>query len=85
MVDVVTLNVLSKKLLPDGARRHHVVIAVITAPFSKVVGDVECSGRRGGVFVIDEVDILYVMLAAVGAVTTNTVRTGRRKDDHIGA
>jgi hypothetical protein len=31
------------------------------------------------------VDILYVMLAAVGAVTTNTVRTGRRKDDHIGA
>ena len=52
----VTLRVLSKELTAHRLCWHHVVIAVIATPLSKVVGDIEGRRRGDGIFIIDEVD-----------------------------
>jgi hypothetical protein len=52
----VALCVFSKELTTHRLGRHHVVIAIVATPFSKVVRDVEGCGRRDGIFIIDKVD-----------------------------
>lgn len=52
----VTLRVLSKELTAHRLCRHHIVIAVVATPLSKMVRDIEGRGRRDGIFIIDEVD-----------------------------
>lgn len=52
---VVALYILGQEVSPNSPCRHHVVVAVETAPFGKVVGDVERRGRWGCVLVVDEV------------------------------
>lgn len=52
----VTLDIFGQELAAHRAGRQHVVVAVITAPFGKVVDDVEGSRGGGGIFVVDEVD-----------------------------
>lgn len=52
----VALRVLSQELTAHRLGRHHVVIAVVATPLSKVVRDIEGRGRRDCIFIIDEVD-----------------------------
>lgn len=52
----VALGVISKELTAHRLCRHHVVIAVVATPLSKVVGDIEGRGRGDRIFIIDEVD-----------------------------
>jgi hypothetical protein len=52
----VALRVLSKELTAHRLCRHHVVIAVVATPLSKVIGDIEGRRRRNRIFIIDEVD-----------------------------
>lgn len=55
-VRMVAGEVFAQEAPPLGARGEHVVGALETAPLGEVVGEVEGGGRRGGVFVVDEVD-----------------------------
>lgn len=52
----VALRVLSKELTAHRLRRHHVVIAVVATPLSKVVRYIEGRGCRNRIFIIDEID-----------------------------
>lgn len=52
----VALRIISKELTAHRLCRHHVIIAIVATPLSKVVGDIEGRGRRDRIFIIDEVD-----------------------------
>lgn len=54
-VRVVAEEVFAQERAPLGAGGEDGVVAVETAPFGEVVGDVEGGGGGGGVFVVDEV------------------------------
>jgi hypothetical protein len=50
----VRTEVFAQESAAGGARREQAVVAFETAPFGKMVGQVEGGRRRGGVFVVDE-------------------------------
>lgn len=54
----VAADVVGEELAADGLGGQHVVVAVVAAPFGKVVGDIEGGGGRGRVLVVDERDRL---------------------------
>ena len=52
----VALDVLGQKFSSNGARGYHAVVTIKSGKFGKVVGEIECSGRRVGIFVVDELN-----------------------------
>lgn len=53
----VALDILGQELSANGTRRHHAVVAVVSAPFGKVVGDVKGGWRWGRVLIVDELHL----------------------------
>lgn len=60
----VALDVLGQEFSTSGAGRHLAVVAVIASPFGEMVGEIECSRRWVGVFVVDEVNRLNFVVGS---------------------
>lgn len=60
----VALDVLGQEFATSGAGRHLAVVAVVASPFGEMVGKIECSRGWVGVFVVDEVNRLDLVVGS---------------------
>jgi hypothetical protein len=58
----IALHIFGQELPSNRSRRHHVVVAIVTTPLREVVSNIESSWRWGGIFIVDEVDMLSAVL-----------------------
>jgi hypothetical protein len=75
---IVASDILGQKCSSHGPGWKHVVIAVVTTPFRKVIGNVKGSGRRCGIFIVNEMHVLHI-------VDGFSRFLGSRENDYIGA
>lgn len=54
----VTLDVFTEEGPTNRAGGHFSVVAIVSGPFSKVVGKIKGRRRRVGIFVVNEMDVL---------------------------